>query len=458
MTRRLPLLGLGDHPVDVPRGDPPVVLLDGALQHGAQLVDALAGEGRDLQHRGVAHEVQLALELPGDVGTLLGVVQQFPLVQHHDDRAAGGVHPLRQALVLRRDALGGVDHQEGDVRIVDRPQGTDHRVVLGGVVDAAAAAHAGGVHEHDRPIGRVHQRVDGVPGGAGHVVHHAAVLAHQPVEQGALAHVGATDDGHTWRGHVVRAPQLLALIVQGNPVGGGHGLAPRTLRELGDHHVQQVAGPTAVQRADRHGLAHPEPQELPHLVLAAVVVRLVGHHHDGSVDAAQPVGDGFVVVGETDAGIHHEQHHVGGLHRGLHLAADLLVQLAASRQPATGVHQQEMGAQPLRLDLLAVAGDAGAVLHDGHLMADDAVEQGALANVGAADDDDGGQGVGGPRVGRGAGGLVHLDGSGADGAAAPSACRRAMPSVGTTSTGRGSASTLPPSRNRPSLRHTSGSR
>ena len=435
-----------------------MVLLDGALQHRAQLVDALAGECGDPQHRGVAHEVQLALELARDIGALLGVVEQLPLVQHHDDRAAGGVHPLRQALVLRRDALRGVDHQQRDVRVVDRPQGTDHGVVLGGVVDPAAAAHAGGVHEHDRPVRGVHQGVDGVAGGARHVVDHAAVLAHQPVEQGALAHVGAADDGHTRRRHVVRPPQLLAVLVHGDAVDRGGRLAPGTFGELGDHHVQQVAGTAAVQRADRHGLTHPETQELPHLVLATVVVRLVGHHHDGSVDAAQPVGDGFVVVGETDAGIHHEQHHVGGLHRGLHLAADLLVQLAASRQPATGVHQQEMGAQPLRLDLLAVAGDAGAVLHDGHLMADDAVEQGALANVGAADDDDGGQGVGGPRVGRGAGGLVHLDGSGADGAAAPSACRRAMPSVGTTSTGRGSASTLPPSRNRPSLRHTSGSR
>ena len=47
--------------------------------------------------------------------------------------------------------------------------------------------------------------------------------------------------------------------------------------------------------------------------------------------------------------------------------------------------------EPLGLGLLAVAGDARAVFDDGDLLADDAVEQRALADVGAADDDDGGQ-------------------------------------------------------------------
>ena len=97
------------------------------------------------------------------------------------------VDALGEALVLVGDALGRVDHQQGDVGAVDRLERPDERVVLGALVDLRLAAHPGRVDEADRAVRRVHDRVDRVAGGAGHVVDHRPVLTDEPVEQRGLA-------------------------------------------------------------------------------------------------------------------------------------------------------------------------------------------------------------------------------------------------------------------------------
>ena len=179
-----------------------------------------------------------------------------------------------------------------------------------------------------------------------------------------------------------------------------------------------------MQRADRVRLAEPEGEELPALVLAAVVVGLVGDDDDVVAAAPQPVGDRLVVVGHPDRGVDDEQHDVGVAHGRLDLAADLHLEVAAARHPPAGVDDPERHAEPLGLERLAVAGDAGPVLDDRRLLADDPVEQRALADVGPADDgDDGG----------------HASVTSLMRSRAPA--RRAWPSVATTSTGRGRSST-----------------
>ena len=58
----------------------------------------------------------------GDVGSAAGArfgVEQLPLVEHDDDRGAGGVDPLGETLVLVRDAVGRVDDEEARVGAVD---------------------------------------------------------------------------------------------------------------------------------------------------------------------------------------------------------------------------------------------------------------------------------------------------------------------------------------------------
>src|SRR5262245_44612258 len=59
-TRGLALLGVRDYTVDIAGWDAPVILGDRVLEHGSQLVDALARERGDLEHRRVADERQLS--------------------------------------------------------------------------------------------------------------------------------------------------------------------------------------------------------------------------------------------------------------------------------------------------------------------------------------------------------------------------------------------------------------
>ena len=119
---------------------------------------------------------------------------------------------------------------------------------------------------------------------------------------------------------------------------------------------------------------------------------------------------------------------------------------------------------------------------DRHAAADDPVEQRRLADVRSTDDGDrrqiavgrrrrrrrlvGCRGVGGRVVGvgeridhqrRSLGRCGRVDGK-VVGHRGSSALRRAMPSVGTISTGRGRSSGVVPSRKRPCERHTSGRR
>ena len=68
---------------------------------GSSLCTPLPVSARDLEHRRVADEVRARADLVGDVGPVLGV-EQLPLVEQHDDRAAGGVDALGEALVLAR--------------------------------------------------------------------------------------------------------------------------------------------------------------------------------------------------------------------------------------------------------------------------------------------------------------------------------------------------------------------
>ena len=152
-----------------------------------------------------------------------------------------------------------------------------------------------------------------------------------------------------------------------------------------------------MQGAHRVRLTEPERHELPAVVLAAIVVGLVGDEDHVVATPSQPVGDRLVVVGDANGRVDDEQHDVGPADGGLDLARHLGVQrrCRAAGHPASGVDDAEGDAEPLRFDLLAIAGDAGAVLDDRGLLADDAVEQRRLADVGASDDGDDGKAVSG---------------------------------------------------------------
>ncbi len=93
-------------------------------------------------------------------------------------------------------AVGGVDHQDGDVGAVERIEAAKHRVGFEPGFGAGAFTHARGVDEANQSGARLDDGVDGVARRAGHVVHHRAFLADELVKEGGLADVGTPDDGH----------------------------------------------------------------------------------------------------------------------------------------------------------------------------------------------------------------------------------------------------------------------
>jgi hypothetical protein len=100
----------------------------------------------------------------------------------------------RDALVERSHALAGVDDKEDDAGRLDREADLLFRS-LGdrrrGV--AAGQAKATGVEQGEFAV--VNLRRDDVARDARHVVNNGYALPGQPVEQAALAHIGAAYDG-----------------------------------------------------------------------------------------------------------------------------------------------------------------------------------------------------------------------------------------------------------------------
>ncbi len=169
-------------------------------------------------------------------------------------------------------------------------------------------------------------------------------------------------------------------------VGLGLGLDLGELGQEGHEVVEHVAGAAAVQRADRVGVAEAEAHELPGRRVAVGVVDLVGDEQDRSAVAAQQVGDAAVLLGDADGDVDDEEDDVGLEDRLLALGRHLGVEGVAAGHPAAGVDEPELAALPLGRDLLAVAGDAGLLLHDRLTATDDAVEEGGLADVGTPHD------------------------------------------------------------------------
>ena len=166
-------------------------------------------------------------------------------------------------------------------------------------------------------------------------------------------------------------------------------------------------------------------------------VDLVGDDEHGPVRLAQQAGDAVVLLGHADGGVDHEQDHVGLRDGPLGLAAHLVVEPVAGRQPAAGVDEREGRPFHSASTTLRSRVTPGLLLDDRLAPADDAVHERRLADVGPPDDGHHGRGQ------------AH---------AARAGRRSDTPSVATTSTGRGRSAGEVPSRKRPCDRHTSGSR
>lgn len=138
------------------------------------------------------------------------------------------------------------------------------------------------------------------------------------------------------------------------------------------------------------------------LVFLFQTVHLVDHTEGGQAHAADVGRQIFVQGQQAVTAVHHEGHGTGVLHGRLGLAQDVGLETADAfgafgdhgvgvQGDAAGVHDAEVRV-PLAADhpFHAVAGHAGTVMGDGAVAADQAVEQGGLAHVGASHQNDAG--------------------------------------------------------------------
>ena len=113
---------------------------------------------------------------------------------------------MRDARVERRDALARIDDEQdhgrrldGETHLLFRRLRDPRRRVTAGQPEAARI--------EQRVAAVLDLGIDDVAGHAGHVVNDGDALAHQPVEQAAFPHIGATDDGDSARnGNHLRRP------------------------------------------------------------------------------------------------------------------------------------------------------------------------------------------------------------------------------------------------------------
>ena len=68
--------------------------------------------------------MQTLTDLVTHIITGLGI-EQFPLIEQHNDGATGGIDPLCQPLILRRHAYRRINNEHRDIGPIDRLKGTD---------------------------------------------------------------------------------------------------------------------------------------------------------------------------------------------------------------------------------------------------------------------------------------------------------------------------------------------
>ena len=121
-----------------------------------------------------------------------------------------------------------------------------------------------------------------------------------------------------------------------------------------------------------------------HLV---VVVDLVADQEHFLVAPAQDVGHECVEVGDARRDFHQEQDYIGFVDGQQHLTADFVLEdVFGVDRVAARVDDRKFAAVPVGFAVMAVAGRAGGRIDDGFAFADQSVEEGRFAHVGASYD------------------------------------------------------------------------
>ncbi len=297
---------------------------------------------------------------------------EVPLVEREHGRAARPHRQLADPQVLGGEPLGGVADDDRRVGALGGALGAKLRVVADGPGDLAAAAQPGGVDQHDVAPVELELGVDRVAGGSGALGDDHPLGAEQRVQQRGLADVGPPDDRD--RG----APPRRSSSAPGPPS-----------RARGDA-VEQVAGAEPVGGRDGQRLAEPEasgaPRPAPRLPGGRSCWRRPGRA-SASAAAGRPArrrrGPSPARASTTSR---------------ITSASSIAVRACACTERASSSEsarstppvsiRSKRDAVPLARQRAAVAGDPRLGVGDRLAAAGEAVDQGALAGVGKADDGD----------------------------------------------------------------------
>ena len=157
-------------------------------------------------------------------------------------------------------------------------------------------------------------------------------------------------------------------------------------------HFEQVDDALAMLGADRDRVAEAERIGFQPAILARAAFRLVRRDDDRRLPGAKPAADLLVERRQPLAPVDQEQRDVRIAHRRLGLLAHPARQRVRVLVLVAGrVDDPEFEPDQLGVALTPVARDAGAIVHQRQLLADEAVEKRRLAHIGAADDRDGGE-------------------------------------------------------------------
>ena len=294
----------------------------GVLEQTVEPAAGLRGDGD--QRRALP---QLRLDprphvLDRDVGLV-------PLREHDERRVAGLPGHVGDGEILVDDPLARVDQDERHVGALGGLERAQLRVVVDPLALLSLSPQAGRVDQLEDPPVPLEDRVDGVPGRAGHVGDDHALRADEGVQQRRLADVRTPEDRD--------ADRLVA------------DLRRALAGEQVDDAVEQVAGAVAVQGGERERVAEAELVELDRLEVLARVVDLVREHDHRLLRG--PQGDRQLLVARRDPvpGVDDEEDEVGLLDRRARLLRDLGAERVGGQVvDAARVDQEEVLAVPVR--------------------------------------------------------------------------------------------------------------
>ena len=301
-------------------------------------------------------------------GLVVLVREDVPLVQDDHESLTGLTDFRDNAVILDFHATGAIHHQHGHIGTADTFERAHVAERFHFVFDLGLFAEPGRIGHHE--LLPVHHEIaiDGVAGRSRNIGNHSAFLAHEAIQQSALAGIRAAKDGKA-------DGAFFAAFAE-------HGR-----RQHGDDLVQKAQAGIARQRTDSAGLTKAEFEEFIAFLAVALVFTLVRDQDDLLVELADKAGELLVELGDAHADIHHEKHEVRFVHGIKNLLADTIRKDVDGivRQESAGIHDDKLMALVVRILVMAVAGHTVAVAHHGGPAAKDAVKQGGLSYVRTSD-------------------------------------------------------------------------